>query len=109
MAHEQDWLQEIGQLLVDAGPESVNVIVVRAEFYPEGDACKYEFDYVDSSDKTDWFRPSARAVGDLTELLVKLRNRSLLSGEAVWTRCEINLDVLRNKLKINYGYESRPE
>lgn len=99
MAQEQDLLQEIGQLLVDAGPESANVIVVRAQLYPEGDACKYEFDYVDSSDKTDWFRPPARAVGDLTELLVKLR------GAAVWTKCEINFDVLRNKLKVDYGYD----
>ncbi|KQV15899.1 hypothetical protein ASC74_26145 [Pseudomonas sp. Root329] len=98
-------LQEIGQMLVDTGPESANVIVVRIELYPQGDACKYEFDYVDSSDKTEWFRPSARAVGDLTELLVKLRNRSLLSGKTVWTKCEINFDVLRNKLKINYGYD----
>ncbi|KJZ63455.1 hypothetical protein [Pseudomonas fluorescens] len=105
MAQEQGLLQEIGQLLVDAGPESANVIVVRAELYPEGDACKYEFDYVDSSDKTEWFSPPARAVGDLTELLVKLRNRSFLSGKAVWTKCEINFDVLRNKLKINYGYD----
>ena len=98
-------MQEIGQLLVDAGPENANVIVVRAELYPEGNACKYEFDYVDSSEKTDWFSPPARAVGDLTELLVKLRNGSFLSGEAVWTKCEISFTVLSSELQIIYGYD----
>jgi hypothetical protein len=105
MAQEQDVLQEIGQLLVDAGPENASVIVVRVELYPEGNACKYEFDYVDSSDKTDWFSPPACAVGDLTELLVKLRNSSLLSGEAVWTKCQISFNVLSSKLQTIYGYD----
>jgi len=91
--------------LVDAGPENANVIVVRAELYSEGNACKYELDYVDSSEKTDWFSPPARAVGDLTELLVKLRNVSFLSGEAVWTRCEISFTVLSSELQIIYGYD----
>lgn len=69
---DQEIYQKIGRFLVDAGPSGAQKLIVRAELFPEGGG-KYEFDYVDGAGELNWFDPDGRAVGDLTELLVQLR------------------------------------
>jgi len=75
---DQALYQKIGQLLVDAGPSNAREIVVRAELFTEGDGGKYEFDFIDNGGALDWFTPDGSAVGDLTKLLVQLRNYLLV-------------------------------
>lgn len=105
---DQEIYQRIGRLLVDAGPADAQKIIVRAELFSEGDGGKYEFDYVNESGKLNWFDPDGRAVGDLTELLVKLREyfsvNNLTSGKEEWTGCVISLDVSENKFGIEFTY-----
>jgi hypothetical protein len=106
---DQELYQKIGQLLVDAGPVDAREIIVRVELFSEGDGGKYEFDYVNRSGELNWFDPDGRAVGDLTEFLVKLREYFLANNLAAegkpWSGCVITLDVneMRFGIELNYG------
>lgn len=105
---DQDIYQEIGLLLVDAGPSDAQKLMVRAELFPEGDGGKYEFDYIDEAGELKWFDPDGRAVGDLTGLLVQLREyfvtNNLIAGVGVWNGCEICLIVEEMKFGIEFTY-----
>ncbi len=105
---DQELYQKIGQLLVDAGPADAREIIVRAELFSEGDGGKYEFDYVDQAGELNWFDPDGRAVGDLTELLVQLRDyfsaNNLTAGEGGWSGCVIKLHVDEMKFGIAFNY-----
>jgi len=105
---DQELYQKIGQLLVDAGPVDAQRIIVRAELFSEGDGGKYEFDYVNRAGELNWFDPDGRAVGDLTELLVKLREyfsvNKLTAGSNIWTGCVISLGVDEGKFGIEFTY-----
>ncbi|WP_440466744.1 hypothetical protein ACKI1H_25690 [Pseudomonas sp. YH-1] len=105
---DQEIYQKIGQLLIDAGPADAKKIIVRAEIFSEGDGGKYEFDYVNRAGELNWFDPDSRAVGDLTELLVRLREyfsvNNLAAGESVWTGCIISLGVDEGKFDIEFTY-----
>lgn len=106
---EQELYQKIGQLLLDAGPSDAQKIVVRARLFAEGDGGSYEFDYFDSSNSSSWFDPDSRAVGDLTELLVKLRDYYVKSGLCEngkpWSACTVTLDAEKMKISIEYNYD----
>lgn len=105
---DQVLYQKIGQLLVDAGPADAQKLIVRAELFSEGDGGRYEFDYVDKMGALNWFDPDARAVGDLTKLLVKLREyyleNKLTAGEPAWTGCVISLNVDEMKFGVEFIY-----
>ncbi|WP_176507898.1 hypothetical protein [Pseudomonas urethralis] len=105
---DQEIYQKIGQFLVDAGPSGAQKLIVRAELFPEGDGGTYEFDYVNGVGELNWFDPDGRAVGDLTELLVRLREyfatNSLTAGAGTWTGCEISLSVDEMNLGIKFTY-----
>ncbi|PAU63671.1 hypothetical protein [Pseudomonas indica] len=105
---DQELYQKIGQLLVDAGPADARKMIVRAELFSEGDGGKYEFDYVNQTGELNWFDPDGRAVGDLTELLVQLRDyfsdNNLTAGESIWSGCVITLDVDGMKFGIEFNY-----
>ena len=83
--NDQDIYQKIGQLLVDVSPGGAIEIIVRARIFSEGDGGRYEFDYINQSGELNWFAPDGRAVGDLTELLVQLREfflkRNMTAGK----------------------------
>lgn len=105
---DQEIYQKIGQLLVDPGLSGAQRLIVRAELFPEGDGGKYEFDYVDKAGELNWFDPDGRAVGELTEFLVQLREYfytyELTAGAGIWSGCEINLTVEDMKLGIEFTY-----
>jgi hypothetical protein len=109
VSNEQEIYQNIGQILINAGPDDAKKIIVRAEPFPEGDGCKYEFDYVDPTGKVNWFDPDGRAMRDLTKLIVELRTyyveNNLTNGRPAWHGCEVTLDVERMKLGIEFRYE----
>lgn len=108
--NDQEIYQKIGRLLVGAGPSGAQKLIVRAELFPEGDGGKYEFDYVDGTGELNWFDPDGRAVGDLTELLVKLRDyfaiNKLTAGAGMWTGCEICLSVNDMKFLVEFTYSN---
>jgi len=64
--------------------------------------------HVDGVGELNWFDPDGRAVGDLTELLVQLREymvtNNLTAGAGAWTGCEINLSVDEMKFGIEFSY-----
>ncbi|WJD62892.1 hypothetical protein [Pseudomonas kurunegalensis] len=105
---DQEIYQKIGQLLVDVGPADAKKLIVRAELFPEGDGGKYEFDYVDEAGALNWFDPDGRSVGDLTYLLVQLREYfatcKLTAGAGVWIGCEICLAVNEMNVEIKFTY-----
>ena len=105
---DQVLYQKIGQLLVDAGPADAQKLIVRAELFSEADGGNYEFDYVNRLGDLNWFDPDGRAVGDLTELLVELREyyveNKLTAGEPVWTGCVISLDVNEMRFGVEFVY-----
>ena len=107
--NEQSLYKNIGQLLIVAGPLSAVKIIARVELFSEGDGGKCEFDYISESGDQNWFDPDGRAIGDLTDLLLKLRECYLLNGltaeGAPWSGCEIVVDVVSSKLSIDYKYE----
>lgn len=63
--------REIGQILYDAAPDDVSLVLMRAELAPEGDACKFEYDYSKENGESGWFLPENGMVDQrLRELLV---------------------------------------
>jgi hypothetical protein len=109
MKSDQEIYQEIGQLLMDAGPSNAQELLVKAELFSDGDGGRYEFDYVDRSGVLNWFDPDGRAVRNLTDLLVELREyflvNNLASGLDPWTGCKISLVVDKMKFGIEFIYK----
>ena len=107
---EQELYQKIGQLLLGAGPSGAQKIVVRARLFGEGDGGSYEFDYFDKANRSRWFDPDSKAVGDLTELLVELRSyyigNGLCQDGTVWSSCAVTLDVEKMKISIDCNYDA---
>jgi len=101
--------QKIAQLLVDAGPLDARKIIVKASVFDLGDGGEYEFDYMDNAGEVNWFDPDGRAVGDLTDILVELRDwyvaNNLTTGQRAWVGCLISLDVQSMKIGIEFIYK----
>jgi len=106
---DQDIHQRIGQILFNCGPSNALKLIVRAEIFPENDGGKYEFDYLDESGNLDWFDPDGRAIADLTDALVELKkyfiDNKMTNGMTVWSKCEITLDVPKEKINIRVQYD----
>ncbi|WP_407059386.1 hypothetical protein ACJBUE_24715 (plasmid) [Ralstonia syzygii subsp. celebesensis] len=65
----------IGQILYDAAPAGVSQVLMKAELAPEGDACKFEYDYSKENGESGWFLPEDGMVDQrLRELLVLHRD-----------------------------------
>jgi len=109
MRQSQDIYNDIGSVLIAAAPDSAAKIIARAELSPEGDHCKCEFDYVDStSGETNWFTASAQANADLLDLLVELRRFFVENVSShrpsFWHACEIKADVEKLNITIDFKY-----
>lgn len=104
-----DLHHKIGQLLVDAGPESAREIVARAKLSLDGESCEYEYDYIDQSGNEDWFVPDKLASHDLRLLLVEMRDfyiqNNMTNGKTAWTACEITVDIVKGTISINLQYD----
>ncbi|URD43843.1 hypothetical protein M6G63_06200 [Pseudomonas sp. BYT-5] len=75
MSVDDEIYQGIGEILVAISPADAEVVLVEAEFSPEGDHCKLLFDYLVPSGTKQWFLPSSAKVdSDLLHLFVRLRN-----------------------------------
>lgn len=100
---------KIGQLLVDAGPDNADRIIVRANLSVDGESCEYEYDYIDYDGNINWFVPDGLASHDLRLLLVEMRKlhikEKMTNGKLAWTECEIEVDVRNNKINIDFKYE----
>ena len=99
----------IGLILVNASPKNATKVIVRAELHADEDTCKYEFDYIDNNGQMDWFDPDGRAVGDLTDELIKLKHyfidNNLTNGKPIWHGCEVIVDLEKNKIHVDFKYD----
>jgi len=110
MRSDQEIYNDIGSVLLAAAPDNASKIIIRAELSPEGDHCKCEFDYVDStSGQTNWFTAGAQANGRLLDLLVELRtlfvNNIKSQQTPFWQGCEITIDTETLRIGIDFKYE----
>ena len=100
--------QKIGQILYESGPVEAQTIIVRAELFAEGDGGRYEFDYICNTGEVNWFDPDARAIGNLTDTLLELRefhiDNGLCPATSPWSRCTIELNLFNMKLTVNMSY-----
>ncbi|WP_192563926.1 hypothetical protein [Pseudomonas gozinkensis] len=107
---EDEIYRRIGQLLMDEAPESAVTVIVDAELSPEDDHCRLLFDYVDGEGERDWFSPSSGEVdGIVMNSLVALgklhKAQNLTAGLPAWNACEIAMDIVGGKLKIDFRYD----
>ncbi|WP_349305369.1 hypothetical protein [Serratia plymuthica] len=109
MMQHQEIYQKIGKILFSCGPDNARKLIVRAEVFPENDGSKYEFDYLDENGDLGWFDPDGRAIADLTDALIELKNffidNNLTNGMPVWSKCEITVDVPEEKINIKVQYD----
>lgn len=100
---------DIGSILANACPNNAKKVIVRAELDAEEDACTYKFDYIDNKERLDWFDPDGRAIGDLTDQLVRLKHyfidNTLTNGQSIWHGCEVILDLEKGKIHIDFKYD----
>jgi hypothetical protein len=99
---------KIGQILVDSGSAKAQKIVTRAKLSLEGDVCDYEFDYINSDGKENWFIPDKLTGYDLRLLLVELREfyvkNNLTNGKPVWSEGEVVVDLQESKIFFDFKY-----
>ncbi|ERK16386.1 hypothetical protein L579_4295 [Pantoea sp. AS-PWVM4] len=101
--------QRIGQIIYSCGPANASELFVKAKLFSATGAGEFEFDYLDDSGEPDWFEPDHLAVTDLSEALRELQQHSVESGmpdgTAIWSKCEITVNVAEKKIDIVFQYE----
>ncbi|WP_035061210.1 hypothetical protein [Andreprevotia chitinilytica] len=98
--------KKIGQLLYDSAPDEAKQVIMRAELSLEGDACRFEYDYVDAEGKIAWFSPEKGLTAHkLGELLVEHRAFFISQNQPPWKYCEFTLDVEKSKFSIQLSYD----
>ena len=106
---DQDFYNEIGSVLAASGPKDAREIILKARIFNEEDGSELSFDYVNSAGDVSWFDPDARAIVELTDLLVGLRRfykENKMAGEnEVWTKCEIKLFLDKMRFSVDFKYE----
>jgi hypothetical protein len=97
----------IGQLLYDAAPSDAKMVVLRAELSADGEAARFEYEYMGKGGSTQWFEPK-NPVTDrkLREHLVEHRAFFVSQNQAPWTKCELSLDVETGKFSLQPSYDS---
>lgn len=109
MDNTQNIYNKIRRIIVNACPQNAKTVIVRAKLNPNEDVCEYKFDYIDENKKINWFDPDGRAVGDLTDKLVKLKHyfidNNLTNGQPIWNDCEVTVDLEKNKIHIDFQYD----
>jgi len=107
--NNQDLYNQIGQILVDSGPEDAKKIIMIANLWPEGDVCEYEFNYISIKNQESEYEPLGRATTDLRKALVRLRqytlDNNLTNGNPVWIGCIVTVDIENAKINIDFKYE----
>lgn len=78
---------------------------MRADLADEGDACQFEFDWVNKEDEVNWFSPEGLAGTILTELLASLRAYFLSSNQPAWKSCRFIVDVESGKFSMELFYD----
>jgi hypothetical protein len=106
---EDEIYRRIGQILIDTAPDSATAVIVEAELSAEDDHCKLLFDYIDGTGEKDWFSPGSPEVDvGIHKSLIALRKlykaQNMIAALPVWNACEVTLDVVLGKLKIDLKY-----
>lgn len=101
-----EFCREIGQILHDAAPDDVSLVLMRAELAPEGDACKFEYDYSNENGESGWFLPENGMVDQrLRELLVLHRDFFVSQNQPPWKVFSYTLDVGKGKFSLQLSYD----
>lgn len=106
MTRDQELYREIGKRLYEAAPDNASKIIMKARLVAEGDACAFEYDFIDNSGHQAWFLPSdGRTDQTLRELLVALRDFFVLQNQPAWNACEFILNVPDGRFSVRFLYE----
>lgn len=79
MRESQDIYNDIGAVLLSIAPEDAVEIILNAKLEPESDCGEFTYDYVDKQGNQHWVTETADASARLLDLLVELRNFSLIT------------------------------
>ncbi|MHA6833278.1 hypothetical protein [Ralstonia pseudosolanacearum] len=98
--------KEIGQILYDSAPDGVSKVLMKAELAPEGDVCKFEYDYSKENGESGWFLPEDGTVDQrLRELLVLHREFFVSQNQPPWKVFSYTLDVEKGRFSIQISYD----
>lgn len=98
--------REIGQILYEAAPDGAKKIAMKASLVPEGDVCTFEYDYVNSDGKNDWFLPSDGLVDqNLRKLLFIHREFFVSQNQPPWKVFLFSMDVDSGKFSLELSYD----
>lgn len=95
---------KIAQCLFDNAPVGPKKIVMRADLAEEGDACQFEFDWVNKENEVNWFMPEGLAGTILTELLASHRAYFVSANQRPWKSCQFTVDVEGGKFSMELFY-----
>jgi hypothetical protein len=98
----------MAQAIFDASPAGAVKLIMRASLAisDDGDVGEFEFDFVDQEGTTKWFpMGSGINTGLIRDLLTKLRQSYIDSGQDAWNKCEFIVDVELGKFEFNIDYE----
>ena len=95
---------KIAQCLFDNAPDVPKMVVMRADLADAGDACQFEFDWVNKENEVNWFMPEGLAGTILTELLASHRAYFVSVNQRPWKSCLFTVDVEGGKFSMELFY-----
>lgn len=95
---------KIAQCLFDSSPEDPKKIIMLADLADEGDACQFEFDWINKEDEVNWFLPEGLTGKILIELLAAHRAFFVSSNQPAWKSCRFTVNVENGKFSMELFY-----
>lgn len=110
MSLDDEIYKEIGQLLYNSAPDDAKLIIMDAELSPEGDSCRFNYDYINDNNEKKWFLPEDGLTDQrLRELLVSLREFFIENFKSkqkpFWHGCIAKLDIEKSEINIEFKYD----
>lgn len=110
MSLDDEIYKEIGQLLYNSAPDDAKLIIMDAELSPEGDSCRFNYDYINDNNEKKWFLPEDGLTDQrLRELLVSLREFFIENFKSkqkpFWHGCIVKLDIEKSEINIEFKYD----
>ena len=95
-----DYYQQVGQLLYNISPDGAKKVIMRARLAPEEDVGTFEYDYINEAGDTAWFVGGGKTNTEMLKLLILLRHEYIDRGETAWNSCEFIVDIEKSEFKI---------
>lgn len=99
--------EKIGYILYSISPESAFKTILKATDLSEnGDACTFQFDYVNAAGECNWFLPKNSTVtSDFRDLLFDLRKSYIENNQPSWNGCIFSIDNKTGKFEVDFKYQ----